>query len=353
MQNDMVSIIVPVYNAELYLSNCVNSILNQTYKNIEVILVNDGSTDNSGIICEEFAKKDSRVKTIHQDNSGPSVARNTGINAAVGKYLQFVDSDDYIEANMITQLIEAMEKNVQLVICGYKLISVNGTEILTQEMSPMLQGVYQYLDFIQYFGGLYKNSFINSPCNKLYITKIINEFNIRFIDNINMGEDLLFNLHYLNACNKISIINDVFYNYVRYNNNSLTRSFKRDLFENQQMLFREVRKFLLRKNCYTNENKYFVEASYVDNLIGCFDNLFHKNSDLTSKYRKKQIFYIVCDDCLRNNVEYLRKSSILNSFIGFLVRYKSINGIYCFFGMKNFLRYKLYPVFSMFKSLNN
>lgn len=95
--SDKVSIIIPVFNAEKYLRDCIDSVLNQIYKNIELILVNDGSMDKSAFICNEYARVDKRVKVIHQDNFGPSAARNKGINAAQGKYIQFVDSDDYIE----------------------------------------------------------------------------------------------------------------------------------------------------------------------------------------------------------------------------------------------------------------
>ena len=98
--NPKVSIIVPIYNSEKYMNKCIESILNQTLTEIEIILVNDGSTDNSGKIIDNYAKKDNRIKVIHQQNSGPSVARNKGISTAKGKYIGFVDSDDYIESTM-------------------------------------------------------------------------------------------------------------------------------------------------------------------------------------------------------------------------------------------------------------
>lgn len=119
---NLVSVIVPVYNAEHFIEKCIHSILNQSYKNIELILVNDGSTDNSVKICDSFAKIDNRIKLIHQANSGPSVARNNGIYNAKGKYIQFIDADDYIEENMIETLVNEMEKGLDIVICGYKRI---------------------------------------------------------------------------------------------------------------------------------------------------------------------------------------------------------------------------------------
>lgn len=119
-QKDLVSIIVPVYNVEKYLRQCIDSIINQTYKNIEIILVDDGSTDNSGKICDEYAKKDKRIKVIHKKNGGLSDARNVGIEKATGETLSFVDSDDFVEEDMIeTMFNELIKKNVKIVVHGY------------------------------------------------------------------------------------------------------------------------------------------------------------------------------------------------------------------------------------------
>lgn len=115
-----VSIIVPVYNAEKTLCKCLDSLVGQTYRDIEILLINDGSSDNSQKICESYANRFSEVLLINQNNSGPATARNTGINRARGKYLSFVDADDYVESNMIEEMISVAEDNhAEMVICGY------------------------------------------------------------------------------------------------------------------------------------------------------------------------------------------------------------------------------------------
>ena len=101
MKQNKISIIIPVYNVEMYLEKCLESVLNQTYKNLEVILVDDGSTDKSGLICDEYQKNDSRIRVVHQDNQGLAAARNTGLQYVSGEYFSFVDSDDYIDLNKI------------------------------------------------------------------------------------------------------------------------------------------------------------------------------------------------------------------------------------------------------------
>lgn len=120
MQKDLVSIIVPVYNVEKYLKQCIDSIINQTYINTEIILIDDGSTDNSGKICDDYAKKDNRIKVIHKKNEGISATRNRGIDEAYGEYISFVDSDDYIDKDMISILCEDIENNnADIAVCDY------------------------------------------------------------------------------------------------------------------------------------------------------------------------------------------------------------------------------------------
>lgn len=120
MESDLISVIVPVYNVEKYLEKCINSIINQTYKKLEIILVDDGSTDNSGKMCDDFAKKDKRIKVIHKENGGLSDARNFGIDVAVGKYIAFVDSDDFLKEDFYEYLMNLKEKtNSDIIECSF------------------------------------------------------------------------------------------------------------------------------------------------------------------------------------------------------------------------------------------
>ncbi|MCU5288783.1 glycosyltransferase family A protein, partial [Bacillus paranthracis] len=194
MYDKMVSIIVPVYNAEKYVHKCIDSLLQQTYKNIEIILINDGSTDNSGKICDEYANESSKIRVIHQKNSGPSATRNVGIDVANGAYIQFVDSDDYVEPNMTEEMLKAMNNKFQLVICGYKSLSLFNKDINIKEHKCHISGGYDYSSFMMEFGYLFRDVYINPLWNKLYNTALIKENHLRFKDNVYMGEDLLFNL---------------------------------------------------------------------------------------------------------------------------------------------------------------
>jgi len=350
----LVTIIIPVYNAAEYLSVSIGSILNQTYKNIEIILVNDGSDDNSDIICDKYAEVDSRIRVIHQANCGPSAARNRGINIAKGKYIQFVDSDDSIEPNMTHRLVESMNNTTQLALCGYKSIEEkNGNKTNIKNKIPSLHGNYKMNDFIKYFIEFFNENLINSPCNKLYVSKLLHNENIRFKENFHMGEDLLFNLIYFKHCKKISIISAPLYNYITSNNNdSLTGNFIQDFFETQQILFLNVRKFLMDHNSYKGNHKDFLEVSYTNSIIGCLSNLFHKNSYLTLKDRKEEIYKIIYDETVNNNIKYFSEGNIQKVLIGYLIKNKSLLSIYFFLKIKSIIKMKTGPFFTLAKIMN-
>lgn len=349
----LVSVIIPVYNAKYYISKCIDSIVNQSYKNIEIILVNDGSIDGSDIICEEYAKNNQNIKVYHQENSGPSVARNTGVEYANGEYIQFVDSDDTLDINMTKRLVEEINDHTQLVICGYNLVEIDDKKPVIRNSTSINHGVFCRTNFLKYFGQLYNDGFINPLWNKLYITRLIKNHNIRFLEDVYMGEDLIFNLEYIKVCDKVSIINEHLYNYyINVNNYSLTGSYKRDFFENQIMLYHSVERFLEGYNMYNHNNKCFVTINFTSSVIGCFSNLFHKDSHLTSKDIKLQIGKIISNEYVRRSIFCFRKGNLQKKVIGFLIKHKSIVGVFIFLKFKLFIRHRVAFLFGLLKKVN-
>jgi len=181
----LISVIVPVYNSEKFLCQCIESITNQTYKNLEIVLVDDGSQDNSSLICDKYAKVDNRIKVIHKKNGGPSDARNTGIVSSSGEYITFVDSDDYILPEMIHTLLSlCLKYSVKLSMCEQIRCTEDG-DIPANIPSEIESTLYHGID-IQEF--LFKNDiFYISPCSKLYHKSIFEE--IRYPSGIHLGED--------------------------------------------------------------------------------------------------------------------------------------------------------------------
>ena len=190
-----VSIIIPVFNTQKYLHECLDSVINQTYKDVEIILVDDGSTDESGSICDDYAKKNERIKVFHISNSGLSHARNIGIDNATGEYIVFQDSDDYIELKMTEDMILEVEKNnSDLVICGHKQffdkpekkpINKNFNKKKYTNRKDFLNDFYKYFPITS-----------NSAWGKLYKAKLIKENELKFIKGLSLIEDLMFNSKY-------------------------------------------------------------------------------------------------------------------------------------------------------------
>lgn len=217
----MISIIVPVYNSEKTLERCIKSLLQQTYSDIEILLVIDGPTDSSEAIGKAYEKKDSRVKVIMKKNEGVSPARNTGLEHAKGEYIQFVDSDDYIAPNMCEMLLQIVDNSdVQMVLCGFHHLFLNKDIIKVPKT-----GTYNLKEFPEEFLQLYEAGFLNMPWNKLYRREFVKE---KFDVTLSLGEDLLFNLAYMKQIENIVVINEPLYYYIQQNGQDNLSSKKRN-----------------------------------------------------------------------------------------------------------------------------
>lgn len=217
----MISIVVPVYKSEKTLGGCLESLMAQTYENIEVICVVDGSPDRCGEICDGYAKKDPRIRVIKRENGGVSSARNRGIEEANGEYLLFVDSDDRVEPDYCEKLLNACgETGADLVICGFHHWYV-GRDV---EKSPSVTGVYGTETYAEQFLKLYQEGFLNMPWNKLFRKELADHFDT----SLNLGEDLLFNMDYLEKCEKVSVISDALYHYIQEEKGNTLSSKKRE-----------------------------------------------------------------------------------------------------------------------------
>lgn len=230
----IVSVVVPVYNVEQYLKECIDSILEQSFKDIEIILVDDGTKDDSGLICDEYSQKYSNVKTVHKKNAGLGMARNTGLKSASGKYITFVDGDDHIEKKHIQSLYEELKQNgAQACYGGYKeqigdfyitLPNPCAGEVyrasrITKEIIPRMCGRLDYKTH---------DEIAMSVCMALYSLDIIRENNILFNSERELiSEDLVFNLEYLRYADCICFSSSCSYLY-RKNYNSLTKQYLSD-----------------------------------------------------------------------------------------------------------------------------
>lgn len=218
IQTPNISIIVPVYKVEKYIKNCIDSLLSQTFHDFEILIIDDGSPDNSGRICDEFAKRDFRIKVFHKENAGVSNARNLGLDNAKGKWVIFIDSDDYITNDFLETIVEDEKKNADLMIYSYSNIKENGINVSNFSHKKYF---YSEKDIGLAFR-FSKLSEIGYPWCKVFKTSIIQANNIRFNQKLPISEDRLFTYQYLFYTKSIYFSNKIVYNYRSFSEGSLS-----------------------------------------------------------------------------------------------------------------------------------
>lgn len=258
----LISVIIPVYNAEKYLSNCISSLLSQSLQSFEIILVDDGSKDSSPLLCDEFAKKDPRIRSIHLENGGPAYARNHGSLQAQGDYIAFVDSDDYVAPNYLELLYNcAVGNNSDIVMCGYYIVSgANKQPALLSYCAEYGNAEAVKVGLLQRYYGTNHNG-LYSLWNKLYRAEFLRENRITMNEELNRAEDAWFNFDCLTCAERVNFINQPLYYYVQH-----SESIMHQLRSDQYAAWVQTRQRLLEANktlgfCIDN-NLFYQEFLY-------------------------------------------------------------------------------------------
>lgn len=289
--NPLVSVVVPVYNTDkLYLIKCIDSLRRQTLKEIEIILVDDGSTNSCATVCDEYAEKDLRIISLHQDNKGVSVARNLGVQKASGKYITFVDSDDWCDDSVLQMVSDVAEKqDAEITLFGGAInrIGRNGKETVC-EIRLNLDDVKEkdYLYSACCFPRNHKDDFILAVCSKLYKRDFLLKNEIEFPQNVIYGEDRIFALRAFCCCRCFAYCNNCGYHYRINNQNQTTSRYLSKLTESME-LFVPMMDSLIRKNCLNGK---YTTLFNTNNIIVLFEAVFpqvffHPNNPLKSKER--------------------------------------------------------------------
>lgn len=253
----LLSIIVPAFNIENYISRCLESLINQNYKNIEIIVVDDGSKDKTGEIIDGYAKKDSRIKFIHKKNEGVSIARNTGIDIAKGHYIGFVDGDDTVDKEMFEILIKnVVDYNADISHCGYKMVFPSRIDYYYNTENIIIQNNYDGLE------GLLKADKIEPGlCNKIYKANLFNDF--RLNPNIKYNEDLLANFYLFKRSTKSVFYDKCMYNYIIRKGSAATKKMSKNKILDPILVIEEIKNSLEKKSDLHN----IVYRRYLDTLV--------------------------------------------------------------------------------------
>lgn len=263
-----VSIIVPIFNMEKYLNKCIDSISKQTYSNIEIILINDGSIDSSEKIALRWAKKDSRIIYVYQNNMGSGIARNNGLSKATGKYIMFIDPDDWIEKNAIEQFVTQMEiNNADLIIaCAWNEYFDKNGNLIEKKCDDFED---EYINDIKKIQNKYVTLFlenaINSPWNKMYKLDIIKQNNIEFPD-MKRSQDIVFNYRYYDCIKSLQMYNKNLYHY-RIENETYNKKVHIEYYKTVCKIYEDINNLLKKWQVKLNEKEDNEFIKYFYNLI--------------------------------------------------------------------------------------
>lgn len=299
MREVKLSVIVPVYNAEKYLQRCVDSILNQTFfreGENEVILIDDGSTDSSGKICDKLAKKNREIKVFHTSNNGLSEARNCGIENSSGKYIAFVDADDYVESNMYETMVEQMENDTLLdvCVCLWNFININGENVIKEEnISFSAYGKQTGRDFLKYiYDEPYTNGIVISPWNKVFKRECICKF--KWEGRYSEDDRLAGKIFSEKDC-RITVIKERFYNYCE-NEDQLTKQ-KENI---KKLLFLDILQERMSLFAFSNELVFQTQKLYEEMCIEYY-SIFNREMNM-DKYIKMFKKYL-CKLCWNSKIK--------------------------------------------------
>ena len=295
MKIPKISVVIPVYNTEKYLRACLSSVVNQTYSNIEIIIINDGSSDNSTLICEEYSKSDERITFIDKDNEGVSVARNIGITLAKGEWIYFLDSDDFLDFNAFEKLINiASDTNCDVIQFGLRRLMVGN---IVSENKPSNYQEYQDLELF-----LEENELKPvSACLHFFKSSLIKNNKIKFNEKLKHNEDMLFVYSLYCHLKKIVVINDILYNLV----------LREDSVSHKPIEIRVLRdKLLFLSELCDYVRKQKLIKQYKEEINNLFKNFF-----VTAVYYKEYRYYKY-DLQMDFRILYSKNKDILNrSFI--------------------------------------
>ena len=300
---------MPVYKVEEYVGKSIESIQAQTYQNWELYAVDDGSPDNSGAVCEEYAAKDNRIKVLHKENGGAPSARNMAIDLADGDYFYFMDSDDWTEPTMLEDMVNLAQKhNAQLVVAGYYIDTYyNDEEKFTQEQVVPSVAFESQLQFRQNAHKLFDQNLLYTPWNKLFEAKYIRENKLYFPNTF--WDDFPFNLSVVRNVERVVVTDGKYYHFIRKRAESETAKYRSDMYEKREEENGWMTELYQYWGVTSPEIEEFIARRYIERVIGCIENVTNKNCSLTAAEKKAEIKKMISSATARNALAKAKPNS--------------------------------------------
>lgn len=322
MSDIKITAIMPVYNVENYIGKCIESLQAQTLTEWELIAVDDGSPDNSGAICDAYAKKDSRITVIHKENGGAPSARNTAIPMARGEYLYFVDSDDWAEPTMFEDMYNAAKKNnAQLVVAGFYIDTYySDTEFYTQKQTVPAKEFKTQRDFREYAHKMFDKNLLYTPWNKLFEKKYIMDNNILF--KTTFWDDFPFNLDVVRNVERVVLLENCYYHFMRARADSETAKYRSDMYEKREEEHGWMLDLYKYWNVNSDESREMIYRRYVERVIGCIENVTNSACTLTFKEKMQEIKKMITSEQVRKALKIAVPNSLVMKLMLIPIKWK-------------------------------
>lgn len=327
----LLSIIIPIYNAEKYISKCVESIIGQTNDEIEIILINDGSIDKTEAICKSYKEKCKNIIYIYQDNQGVSVARNNGIKHARGKYISFIDIDDEVKDNFIETIIKEIDKeDIELFMWGIEYQWINKNLIIKMETDKYDTKEYSIDDFATEISRYLNRYYFNFVWNKLYKRDVIIKNDIKFDKRFQRSEDLLFNLEYIKYIKDVKVLEDILYIHKNTNKESITQAYDSNQYENEKVIYVKMKETIEKLKCNNDYNVKNVDKYFINMSFSILSNLINRDYGLSYGEKRQAVIKIMKDNELKVILQKNRDSRKLNKVLYFIIKNNSFILLYIF-----------------------
>lgn len=309
MSEIKVSVIMPVYGVEDYVGKAIESIKNQTLTDWEFFCVDDGTKDRSGEICDEYAAKDPRIIVIHKENGGAPSARNVAIDKARGKYMYFMDSDDWAEPTMLEDMYNLAERdNAQLVVAGFYIDTYySDTEKYSQQQFCESAVYKNSREFRQNAHKLFDKNLLYTPWNKLYLSSYILENKLYFPETF--WDDFPFNLSVVRDVERVTVTSEKYYHFIRKRGESETAKYRADMFQKREEEHSWMLELYEHWKTDSPEIREFLARRYIERVIGCIENVTNRNCTLSSKEKKAEIKKMISSDRAREAVRTAKPNS--------------------------------------------
>ena len=341
MDNVTISVIMPVYNAEKHINKSIKSVLDQSYTDFELIIIDDGSTDSSGKLCDNYAVSDSRIKVIHQDNGGVSKARNTGMEVAKGKYILFLDADDEMDPNLMEDNMKLINKlNPDVLIFSFRyILSDRSVDNRIKQEEPFFGDNKKF--FKERLETVVENELMNAPWNKIIRSELIKQNKVRFDERFSIFEDAMFSVSVCTCAKTICVNSDIYHSYYIWETGSLRTKWTDS-------------RFLAIKELYKLEKNYCNKfENNLDQLI-LFSKIFNKSiffymyliavyPGFSFKKRRKLLKEVCTDDAVRQiffNKKYYPDAGVNKKAIRLCVKMKMTSMIILLYKVKNIFKRK-------------